>query len=190
MNWSRCLALTLLGLALSGCTTQRDAVPTSAPAPSLPAPSLPPASPPAQLWNDEQQLAVDAVQAYWDLWNTISQSLPDSDVNQIHQVAGYPAANDTIDTWLTLMRNGLHSEGVAVFTAERVDLGPDDELGERYYVYGCLDASAMRFVRSDGTPLSDSPSGSAPVTYTVLQSYGRHFGVIDERPQEGQCSEK
>jgi hypothetical protein len=174
-------------LMLAGCSPGGETTPTTTPPPTLAAPTTDPAATPTPQWTDEQQAAIDAVQAYLEMWTDLAQHLPDTDLGQINLVAGGDVATEAVSNLQELRARGQRLEGAAVFTPDRVSRGPGDGEGQRYYVHGCLDATGARWVYADGTPAYDKPSTSSPAKYTVLHTKFGVYGVVNDTTEEGQC---
>jgi hypothetical protein len=174
-------------LALAGCSPGGETTPSETPLPTLATPTTAPPVTPTPQWTEEEQSAIDAVQAYLDVWTDIAQHLPDTDIGRINTVASGDLATEDVDDLMGLQVQGQRLEGSAVFTPDRVQKGPGDGEGQRYYVHGCFDATDARWVYVDGTPVYDEPSTAGPTQFTVLHTTFGVYGVVDDQPEEGSC---
>jgi hypothetical protein len=175
-------------LMLAGCSPGGETTPTTTPPPTLAAPTTTGPSPtPTPQWTDEQQAAIDAVQAYLEVWTDVAQNLPDSNTDRIHEVATGDLGTEVVMDLAAFRAEGVHFEGAPVFIPDRVQAGFQDGEGQRYHVHGCYDATATRWVYADGTAVTQEPSTKGRARFTVLHAASGSVGVLEENTEEGTC---
>ena len=169
--------------ALAGCTPGGQETPTPEPVVYTPVPS------PAPSWSAEEQNAIDAVQKYLAVWTSIGQDLVGSDWDDIHGVAGDPAANDSIETWTLWGENGWHLVGSPVFEVDRVAEGATDYQGTRYHVHGCYISVAAHLVDQDGITVVKQGADRSTANYLVLHmvSPADTYYVLEDVLEGNQC---
>ena len=180
---SAILGCALMGGTMAGCTS----TPTMASSPPLV--SVSPAATqdtPTPQWKPEEQIAIDAVQAYLERWSFISQNLPDVDYNSIRDVAGDPTANNALQQWATWIQKGWHLVGSPRFETIYVNSGASDYQGDRYHVYGCYILSDAHLVDSSGSQVDRSADRLA-TTYLVLTTPDHGSRVMEDTVQEESC---
>jgi len=150
-------------LVLAGCT------PGDGITPSVDVPTVEVTVTPTPQWSADEQAAVDAVQAYLEMWAYIAQNIGE-DPNQIFEVAMNPIADQDFSILLHWKQGNRHLVGGPEFTPTIVHLGTQDDLGRNFYVYGCYTSENSYLAEADGTPVPGSGHGTN--RYTVLDHEG------------------
>lgn len=157
------------GLALGGCTTPEPESVTPTP-------------------TNYEQLAVEAVQRYLDVWSEISQDPSNADKNRIYQVAADYVATDAIGFWSDCSAKEWHLVGgPSIISVDSVQEGISDGRGRRFHVHTCTDITGSYLVDASGNQVGRRGEDRKPTNYTVLVTQFNQFLVIEDRSEEGTC---
>jgi len=179
----RSLIVVVLGGVMVACTPAPGASPT--PEVSV-TPSVTPT--PTPQWTEEDQAAIDAVQHYLDVSSRIGQNLLDLKWDEIYDVAGGQALDDTTTTWVKWYNNGCHLVGAPTFTPEIVTTGATDGQGHRFHVTGCYDGTDAHLVDAAGKQIPNTGVVRGPAKYLVLHlQVDGSYKVIEDVQGEGTC---
>jgi len=170
----------LVGMLL-GCT------PASLESPSPEASTLVVTPTPSPVWTEDEQAAIDAVQAYLSVWTEVTQALPDADLSRIREVASDPAANHALSQWAQWGQQGWHLVGAPAFTPDFVTLGMLDSQGQRYHVYGCYVITGAYLSDAQGNQVGDRGVDRGPSMYLVLRTSSDRYLVLEDNSEEGTC---
>ncbi|MCL2483430.1 MAG: hypothetical protein FWF43_08490 [Propionibacteriaceae bacterium] len=180
------ITVALVGI-LAACSPTASSSPSASVSSPVPATKSTPTLTPTPQWTDEEQAAIDSVQKYIQVWTTIGQGLPDSNVAQIRDVAGDPIANDTQDLMTQWAAKGWHLEGAPSFVPSLVTPGALDYQGQRYHVSGCYIITGSYLADSSGNEVGTRGTERSPGTYEVIQATSGTYYVTDDSTEEGTC---
>jgi len=183
----RLVATVMVGLVsggLTGCVGGGD--PTPSPSPVV-TPS--PVETPSPTWTDEQQAAIDAARRFLAVSAEIGGHLADGNWDRIREVAGDPTANNTLLIYVEWQKKGWHMEGAPDFEPDYVNRGMMDDIGDRFWVHGCMDVSNSFVVDQDGNHVGERGSDRGPFMFVVLRvaSDGRYVVLENTWEDKGTC---
>ncbi|MCL2471169.1 MAG: hypothetical protein FWF25_05435 [Propionibacteriaceae bacterium] len=179
--------IVVLAGTLTACSPRVSPTPTAPVDSSVPATESTPIVTPTPQWTTEEQAAIDSVQKYLQVWATIGQGLPDSNVAQIRNVASDPIANDTQDLMTQWAAKGWHLEGAPSFVPSLVTPGALDDQGQRYHVSGCYIITGSYLADSAGNEVGTRRAERSPGTYEVIQTTSGAYYVTDDSTEDGTC---
>jgi hypothetical protein len=158
------LTVLMLGWGLLGCTPGVE-VTTPPPTVETTTPS------PTPQFTDEEQAAIDAVFVYLEKWTYLAQNVlnPEVDLNEIWEVADYPATNDDLLLWAAWRDAGVQLYGEPAFVPSRVEKGSMDNQGDRFHVFGCYIFTNGYLADASGNNAQDNAVDSIVLQYLVLR---------------------
>jgi len=166
---------------LAGCTPS----PQVSPSTEVTVPSV--SVTPTPQWTEDEQGAIDAVQRYLRVWTEVSENLQTADWGVIRDVAGDPAANNTLLQWGDWAEKGWHIVGGPTFTPDFVTTGALDSQGQRYHVHGCYAIENSYLVDQSGDPVNSNGNQRGPSMYLVLHGTSGTYHVLEDNAEEGTC---
>ena len=173
----------LLGSLLVGCTTVgEDLEPTGE------VPSTVESTVPASMWSDADQVIIDAVQKYLEVWADIGQNITTTDWYRIQNVASFPQDVHDLEVWANWKEQNWHLVGAPVYTVESIHPGVQDENGTHYHVYGCFIIVDSYISDIEGRSVGDDGRVERSISqYEVLQFPDGLSIVINSSGGEGDC---
>lgn len=166
----------LVGLSLVGCGDAEE--PVANPESDTPAEST--------RWTQEEQAAIDAVEAYLTAWSEISQDLGGQDWERIREYAAPQIADVAIEQWGMLDSQGFTVVGS--LSSEIQSIEPVEGKESIVSIRACVSGEDAYIALPNGEPVDpDDPGRSLITIFTATQQQQGHFFLLTREDLNETC---
>ncbi|MDR0783166.1 MAG: hypothetical protein LBE83_05330 [Propionibacteriaceae bacterium] len=172
-----------LGWGLLGCTpggevTTPPTVETTTPTPT-----------PTPQFTDEEQAVIDAVFVYLEKWTYLAQNVlnPEVDLNEIWEVADYPATNENLLLWAAWRNLGVQLYGAPILVPSGVSHSMVDSRGDHFRVNGCYIMTEGYLADASGNNPRENAADRLAGWFTVLRTTEGNYLVLEDKTEETPC---